>query len=71
MPETRSGNIVVGLEHKPKNSNGKTVTFPWKGSIVRLREGTFETYLEYQIWTEDGRAYLDGEHPDDLVLTGE
>jgi hypothetical protein len=50
--QTVSGKRVIGLKYVPKNSNGKFVTFPIKGSVV-VREKPLK--LEYNIWMSNGQ----------------
>ena len=49
--QTVSGKRVIGLNRVPRNSAGKLVTFPIKGSVV-VREKPFKSV--YEIWTDDG-----------------
>jgi len=50
---TRGGKRVIALRYVPRNSAGRKVTFPIKGTVIE-REKPLRT--SYQIWTEDGEV---------------
>jgi hypothetical protein len=59
--KTRGGGIVGNLTYIPLNQVGCLVTFPVKGTVKE--EGHRS---RCQIWDEDGKASIFGEHSDDI-----
>lgn len=61
---TRSGNRVVLHEFVPRNSNGATVTFPVKGTVID-KDNPRRKHM--QIWTLEGRSDVLSLNDDDII----
>jgi len=71
---TIGGDEVVDLQYIPKNSAGKKVTYPIKGTIIRKGQtGRWgHQKKDYQIWSEDGIVdIVSGKHAEDNLVLDE
>jgi len=65
---TKNGCKVTNLQLVLKNSSGKEVTFPFKGTLHIPREGKKDR-ISYEIWTLDGRCSINEDSPYNIDLS--